>query len=119
MICEDEPDLLDLYTRALRSKFNILPVSSGCECLERCREERAKGKLIDLVLVDYKLGDISGDQVACRIKDLNGTKVVMISAYEPEPNMIDRLKAENCIIEWIKKPVPLSVMILKLEELIG
>jgi DNA-binding response OmpR family regulator len=119
MICEDEPDLLDLYTRALRSKFNILPVSSGCECLERYRDERAKGKLINLVLVDYKLGDISGDKVACRIKDLYGTKVVMISGYEPEPNMIDRLKAENCIIEWIKKPVRLSVMILKLEELIG
>ena len=118
MICEDEPDLLDLYTRALKSRFDILPVSSGGECLEKYTEQRAKGKLIDLILVDYKLGDISGDEVACRIKDLNGTKVVIISAYEPEATMIDRLKAENCIIEWIRKPISLSVLVLKLETLI-
>lgn len=119
MICDDERDILDLYRRVLRSKFDVLTVASGCECLEKYKEEKAQGNRIDLVLVDYRLGDILGDEVACKIKELNGTKVAMISAYEPDPELIEKLKSMNCIIDWMKKPMPVSAMVIRIEQILA
>jgi CheY-like chemotaxis protein len=118
MICEDEPDLLDLYYRALRSKYNVLTVTSGYECIERYVQHNGQGNKIDVLLIDYRLEDILGDEVACKIKDMDGTKAVMISAYEPEPALVDMLKEKNCIVEWFKKPMSVAVLLLKLESVL-
>jgi hypothetical protein len=34
MICDDERDLLQLFGQAIRSKYNVILVSSGEECIE-------------------------------------------------------------------------------------
>lgn len=43
---------------------------------------KQKGKKVDVLLLDYKLGDMQGDVVACKIHELNGVKTFLISAYE-------------------------------------
>ncbi|MDP8915132.1 MAG: hypothetical protein M3M83_01375 [Thermoproteota archaeon] len=45
---------------------------------------KQKGKKVDVLLLDYKLGDMQGDVVACKILELNGVKTFLISAYELE-----------------------------------
>jgi hypothetical protein len=42
---------------------------------------KQKGKKVDVLLLDYKLGDMQGDAVACEIYELNGVKTFLISAY--------------------------------------
>jgi CheY-like chemotaxis protein len=71
--------------KPLRSKYNIILVSSGEDCIDRFIEEKNRGNKIHLILLDYRLLDMFGDTVARKIKDYNGTKIILISAYNFEP----------------------------------
>jgi hypothetical protein len=58
MICDDERDVLDLFGL----------------------EETNRDNKIDLILLDYRMGGMQGDSVARKIKEYNGTKIILISA---------------------------------------
>src|SRR3954471_17634742 len=81
MICEDEQELLDLYSRVVELKYDVIKVCSGAECIQEYLEKKAKGSPIDLLFLDYKLGDMLGNEVAKMIKKMNGIKIILISAY--------------------------------------
>jgi response regulator RpfG family c-di-GMP phosphodiesterase len=63
MICDDDNDLLQLFGKALKSRYNIILVSSGEDCIDRFIKEKNRGNYIHLILLDYKLGDIFGDSL--------------------------------------------------------
>lgn len=73
MICEDDPDLLNLFGIVFKSKYNVIPVSSGKDCIKRFIEEKNRGNKVHLILLDYRLTDTSGESVAHKIKEYNGT----------------------------------------------
>ena len=64
MICDDEPDVLLSFDVVLKSLYNIIPVSSGKNCIIKYKEEKSRGNDIHLILLDYRLGDMFGDAVA-------------------------------------------------------
>ena len=76
------------------------------------------GKKIDVLLLDYKLGDMLGDKVACQIRELDGTKTILLSAYEIDEKLLDELKQRNCIVDRMKKPVSLVLLSEKVSELV-
>ena len=115
MICDDEADLLKIYSAALKKHFNVLTVDSGKACIEKYMDYTLRGKKIDVLLLDYRLGDIRGDDVACKVSELDGTKIILISAYELEKEKIDELKSSNCIVDSIIKPVSLKALLEKVE----
>jgi response regulator RpfG family c-di-GMP phosphodiesterase len=53
----------------LKSKYDIILISSGEECIKRFIEEKNQGNKIRLLLLDYKIGDMSGDFIARKIKE--------------------------------------------------
>lgn len=116
MICDDEVDLLYLFKSALEPTYHVLAVESGRGCIEKFIEERQKGKRVDVLLLDYKLGDMLGDIVACKIHELNGVKTFLISAYELEPAVVNHLMERRCIIGVMRKPIRMSVMIKEMEK---
>ncbi|HJU33486.1 MAG TPA: response regulator [Nitrososphaera sp.] len=116
MICDDETDLLLLFKYTLESAYNILVAESGKDCLERFLEEKHQGKKVDVLLLDYKLGDMTGDVVACKIHELNGVKTILISAYELEQTMIDHLIEHGCIKGILRKPIRMPVMVREIEK---
>ena len=81
MVCDDEPDLLQLFGMALKSKYNVILVSSGEDCIDKFVEEKTQGNKVHLILLDYRLGDMLGDSVA-KIKAYIGTKIILISAHD-------------------------------------
>jgi CheY-like chemotaxis protein len=107
MICDDEQDLLQLFGQALRSKYNVILVSSGKECVERFIEEKERGNKIHLILLDYRLGDMFGDSVAKKIKEYNGTIIVLISAYDMDYILMNELEENRYIAKSIAKPIEL------------
>lgn len=111
MICEDEQELLDLYSRVLELKYDVIKVCSGAECIQEYLEKKAKGSPIDLLFLDYKLGDMLGDEVAKMIKKMNGIKIILISAYNlDEPTKIELL--DNKYIEkFMQKPIRMRQII--------
>lgn len=58
---------------------------------------------------------MSGDEVAKTIMALNGTSIILISAYEIEPELIDKLKRNKVIVEFLNKPID----VLSLRETIN
>ena len=43
MICDDERDLLELFGKALQTKYNVILVSSGEDCIEKFIDEKEPG----------------------------------------------------------------------------
>jgi DNA-binding response OmpR family regulator len=105
MICDDDQELLRLFQLVLEQTYDVLLVSSGKECLDKYTAERNKGNEIGVLLLDYRLGDMTGDDVACKIRKHNGTNTILMSAFELEKEVISKLKLRNCIVGMVTKPI--------------
>jgi DNA-binding response OmpR family regulator len=116
LICDDEADLLAMYAAALKKRYNVLTASSGKGCVEKYMEHMLRGKKINVLLLDYRLGDTTGDDVACKIRDLDGTKTILISAYDIERRKVDELKAGSCIVDMISKPISMKILVEKVQR---
>ncbi|HXV45541.1 MAG TPA: response regulator [Nitrososphaera sp.] len=110
LICDDEADLLAIYAAALKKSYNILTASTGKECIEKYMAHTLRGKKVDVLLLDYRLGDSTGEDIACKIRDLDGGRTILMSAYDLESEKVDELKASNCIVDVITKPVSLRAL---------
>ena len=65
---------------------------------------------ITVILLDFRIGEVTGDKVARDIKEINGAKIILISAYEIDHDLIQRLKNERVIIEFVSKPITLDTL---------
>ena len=110
LICDDEPDLLELYAAMLSDDYKIMKASSGEECIRKYIETKEKMDDITVILLDFRIGEVTGDKVARDIKEINGAKIILISAYEINHDLIRRLKDERVIVEFVSKPVSLDTL---------
>ncbi len=104
MICDDEPDMRLLYGLMFESRYDVITVNSGEECIERYAEETKLGNKISLILLDYNLGGMLGDSVARKINECNETKIILNSAYDVDYVLIKELENGNYISNYIQKP---------------
>jgi CheY-like chemotaxis protein len=111
VICDDEQDLLQVFELALESKFNVILASSGKECIDKFLEEKNRGNKVHLILLDYRLGDMMGDSVARTIKQYNGTKIILISAYDLDSAFVKELEENKYITSYAEKPIHLTNLI--------
>jgi CheY-like chemotaxis protein len=119
IVCEDDPDLLRVYTLALRSKYEVIVARSGQECIQKYSQRKHSGGKIDIVLLDYRLSDTTGDDVAIKVKELDGSKVILISAYEIDTQLLNALKKNGFISMFLKKPITIKELWVALEEVLS
>jgi CheY-like chemotaxis protein len=105
MICDDEPDLLQVFELILKSKYDVISVDSGEACIAMYIKEKNMGNKIHLILLDYRLRDMLGDSVAREIRSYNGTNIILISGYEIDHTLIKELEGGNYIRKFVKKPI--------------
>jgi CheY-like chemotaxis protein len=105
MICDNERDVVQLFGLVLESRYNVITVESGEECIEKYTEETRRGNKIHLILLDYKLGSMWGDSVARKIKKYSETKIILISAYDKDHSLVAELESGNYISKYVRKPV--------------
>jgi response regulator RpfG family c-di-GMP phosphodiesterase len=118
MICDDEPDLLELFGKALQTKYNIILVGSGEDCIDKYIDEKSRGNKIHLLLLDYRLGSMRGDTVARKIKEHDGTKIILISAYDLDDALVKDLEENKYIAKYVEKPIHLTKLIELVADLI-
>ena len=53
--------------------------------------------------MDYKIGDMSGDSIARKVKGYNVIKIILITAYNLDDLLFKELRESNCIAKFIKK----------------
>jgi CheY-like chemotaxis protein len=118
MICEDEPDVLLSFELLLKSKYNIIMVDSGEECIKRYIEELKRGNKIHLILLDYRLSDMMGDSVARKIKEYSETKIILISAFNIDDELVKELENGGYISKYILKPIETDHLTDLIEEIV-
>jgi CheY-like chemotaxis protein len=118
MICDDEPDVLLSFDLMLKPSYDVIMTGSGKECIEKYIKEKTMGIKIDLILIDYRLGDMLGDSVARKLREHNGTNMILISAYELDANLIKELENSNYIRKYVKKPIRMDQLIKLVAEMV-
>ena len=118
MICDNEPDVLLLFEHVFRSKYDLIMVGSGEECIKRYIETTNQGNKISLILLDYKLEDMWGDTVARKIREHHGTKIILNSAYNVDDVLVKELENGNYISKYIQKPIETDCLTELVAEII-
>ena len=68
--------------------------------------------------MNYRLGDMSGEDLACKIRELRGENTILVSAYDLGGNMVTNLKQKkNCIVvDSIRELVSLTLLMERIEQ---
>ncbi len=110
---DDEIELLRPHVLFLEEKgYDVDPVVSGVEAVERVREES-----YDVLLLDENMPGLSGLETLRQVKSLRpGLPVVMITKNEEEHLMEQAIGAQ--IADYILKPINPKQILLSLKKLL-
>jgi len=84
LIVDDESEVADVYELRLRDEYDTETAYGGEEALDAVDES------FDVVLLDRRMPDISGDEVLEAIRERGlDCRVVMITAVDPDFDIVD------------------------------
>lgn len=84
LVVDDEPGVVDLYVAFLESKYDVRTATSGIEALQACDET------VDVVLLDQRMPDMSGDEVLAELRQRNfDGRVAMLTGVEPDQTIVE------------------------------
>lgn len=84
LVVDDQPGIVNLYRAFLEDSSDVCTATSGSEALEVVDET------VDVVLLDRRMGAMSGDEVLQRLRERGNTvPVAMVSAVEPDLDVVD------------------------------
>ena len=84
LVIDDEAEVADVYALRLRNHYQTETAYGGAEALDRLDDT------IDVVLLDRRMPDVSGDDVLEELQDRDiSTRVIMITAVDPDFDIID------------------------------
>src|SRR3712207_6124003 len=84
LLVEDDVDLLDLTTYALRREgYTVLAAIDGQQALQRWEAEQP-----DIVLLDVNMPKLNGFEVCRRIRQESQTPVIMLTAQDEEEDVV-------------------------------
>jgi len=108
LIVEDEPDIAALYAGFLEERYDVAVAETAAEAIDMVDER------IDVVLLDRRLPDGSGDEVLDHIRT-NGfdCRVAMVTAVEPDFDIVDM-----GFDLYLTKPVSRPNLLTSLETLL-
>jgi CheY-like chemotaxis protein len=105
-----------MFTIALQESYDVLTAKSGEECIKIYLDAKNSGRKIDLILLDYKLGDNTGDYVAHKIKELNDVKIIMITAYQVDHDIATELEDNELVVDIVQKPIAIDSLTAKVAQ---
>jgi CheY-like chemotaxis protein len=126
LVAEDDYSTADLYRRILEGRgHDVTVVNRGEQCLKTyseqltiVRDNPAYGheSPYDSVILDYKLPDINGLEVAKEILTLNlHQRIIIVSAYASEIQSQDSV-GSNFPMEVLEKPISNEALIDTVED---
>lgn len=107
VIVEDEPELADIYEQYLQDEFDTETTNTGAGALDKIDAST------DVVLLDRRLPDLSGDEVLTRLRERGfEAPVAMVTAVDPDIDLVDMP-----FDEYIVKPVDRDLLVRTVQML--
>ena len=113
LMVEDDADLLDLTTYALRREgYTVLPAIDGQQALQRWQAEQP-----DIVLLDANLPKLNGWEVCRRIRHEGQTPIIMLTARRDEEDILRgfALGADD----YVTKPFSAKQLTARMKAVLG
>jgi DNA-binding response OmpR family regulator len=107
LVAEDERDLSDLYRTWLAQSYRVRTAHNGRAALDELDDE------VDIVLLDRRMPDLSGDEVLDRIRGRGlDCRIAMVTAVEPDTDIVDM-----SFDDYLVKPVSEEELVRTVENL--
>jgi len=108
LIVEDDLDILRLLQRELtEAGFDVLAYDSGIRGLTAVREEEP-----DLVILDLGLPDVSGQEIARRVRRTGDTPILILTAADEVGTKVDMLNAGAD--DYLAKPFHVAELLARI-----
>ena len=113
LVVDDAPEVISLVRRYLENaEFQLAMASSGQMAIEKTLAESP-----DVVLLDYFLPDISGQDVLKKIKEINvDTAVIIMTGHGGEEVAVNLMKAGAA--DYLSKPFDRDTLLRSLKEVL-
>ena len=108
MVIDDEPDILFTVGQVLEtSGYEVITAKDGKECFEKLNNLNEKP---DLVLLDIMMPEISGWDVAAKIKEKPEWKEIPIVFLTAKGDIMSVGMGNLASVDYIVKPFDLSLI---------
>ncbi len=100
LIVDDEPDLANLFTDALKAAdLNAIGFDNPLTVLEYIRDNH---NTICLIVTDWRMPDIDGLELTKRVNEIdNEIGIMLMSAYELDEDQLKEVNKDD----YLRKPV--------------
>jgi two-component system, OmpR family, alkaline phosphatase synthesis response regulator PhoP len=115
LVIDDNEDLLDLTTRALRRAGFTVAAASDLAALDRTLET----SLPRLILMDVQMPELFGDEVAATLRHERGLKAKVVLHSSIDSDYLERLATDAGLDGWISKSAGLGHLVARVRELLG
>ncbi|AQL43442.1 response regulator [Halorientalis sp. IM1011] len=106
LVVDDETEVADVYALKLEREYDVRVAYGGQEALEKVDED------VDVVLLDRRMPDLSGDDVLAELRDRGlDCRVIMITAVDPDFDII-----EMPFDDYLCKPVESGDLVGAVEQ---
>ncbi len=113
---EDDPEIASLYSQVLNNRGHEVTITRlGEDCLQiyadRLQElytkkpDLTEGQQFNVVILDYRMPDRNGLEVAKEILTINPHQRIMLASAYLEHALIDSIKELSVPIEVLEKPI--------------
>lgn len=111
LLVDDEEQIIKQYNRALKREGYIVDTAySGEKGWDKYQQ-----RYYDVVIVDWKMGKMSGMDLLEKIDDKHpAAKVIMITAFADEDSAIEA--HHRHAFDYLKKPVKMKLLLEKVAE---
>jgi DNA-binding response OmpR family regulator len=106
LVVDDEEEVADVYALRLRNEYDTRVAYGGKAALSELDEE------VDVVLLDRRMPDVSGDEVLERIREQGADcRVIMLTAVDPGLDI-----AELSFDDYLCKPVEKADLVEAIDQ---
>lgn len=109
LVVDDDATVVDAYAANLRDRYTVRTAHSGQEAIESLDEA------VDVVLLDRRMPDTSGDDVLAHVRDRGlNCRVAMVTAVPPDIDII-----EMGFDDYLVKPASKETLHATVESLLA
>ena len=114
LVVDDDPDIVELTKTILElDGFNVITASGGDECIQILKNEN-----IDLVLLDIMMPEISGWDVAAKIKENPQWKNIPIVFLTAKGDTMSIGMGGMASEDYIVKPFDKDALIYRIKKIL-